>query len=242
MTPNDPDAKPPVLSTTLGGKTEEEPSSLHHLASLHALHGPPGAPSLHAARATSWRSSLFVSPRTAPFRVPLSEPHLQALGRGFVPGFPGCPWQDGEVEVDGLWESEHKWFIFSESEGEEEQDGEGGGRADVWRVHMYRSWTGVKLVELRIETRSPRPAQGASSSKDEVSAPDDRMKNGIEAGTREDEQGQDREEDGPSITHITFETHRDYKLKGADVALYKSVAREVCWWVLGVCLGPETAD
>lgn len=241
MAPNEPDARPTDLPTALSDKNDEL-RSLHRLASLHALHGPPGVPSRQPARATSWPASPFVSSCTMPFRVPLPERHLEVLGRGFVPGFPGCPWQDGEAEVDGLWEPEHKWFIFSESEGEAEQGGERGGRGGVWRVHMYRSWTGVKLVELRIETGLPRPARETSPSQDGVSAPDDGMKNGIDAGTREDEHGQEREEDGPRVTHITFETHRDYKLKGADAALYKSVAREVCWWVMGVFLGPETAN
>lgn len=103
---------------------------------------------------------------------------------------------------------------------------------------MYRSWTGVKLVELRIKTGFLRPAREDSPSQDGTLTPGDGTTDGIKTDIGKEKSQE--EDPGPRITHITFETHRDYKLKGADATLYKYVAREVCWWVMGVCLGPET--
>ena len=145
----------------------------------------------------------------------------------------------GVVGGVGLGEPTHMCFIFAFLDGfggwGGERGGEGDGERAVWRVHMYRSWTAVKLVELRIEAGLlGATREGYSKAQDGVLGPKDRMKAGIKVEEQE-------EQDGPRMTHITFETHEDYKLKGADAALYKYVAREVCWWVMRVCLGSELA-
>lgn len=104
---------------------------------------------------------------------------------------------------------EHRWVVYA------------AGEDGAVKLQMHRSWTGIKLIELTLDNHSigDTPLEADEARTDE--------KSGTIGGS------------GRGITHITFETHGDYKLKGADEGLYKSVAREVCWWILGVCLGPE---
>lgn len=180
-----------------------------HAAWLYSLHGPPGPRSALAPSSPA----PFVEPRTAEFRVPVSGVDLEVLLRGCSAYAPACPWQD-------VWDGEHeeevsegKWDIFAE-------ESVGGGV----RLHMHRTWTGVKLIELAIETSPRHPLL------DEITAPQD-----DEVPERE----RAKMDRGARITHITFETHGDYRLKGADEAVYKRVALEVCWWVLGVVLEEE---
>ncbi|KAL2105413.1 hypothetical protein VUR80DRAFT_8400 [Thermomyces stellatus] len=182
------------------------------IAGLYSLHGPPGpspAPVLPASPAAP-----FVEPRAAAFHVRISTRDLEALLRGCNPIVPACPWQDVYEWAEETGEvPERKWVIFAEQ-------GEGG----LVRVHMHRSWTGVKLIELTIDAASPSrcPLEGGPIP------PNDEGPEGMET---------DR---GPRITRIAFEMNEDYRLKGGGERLYKHVAWEVCWWVLGVPLGPET--
>ena len=191
------------------------------LAGLHSLHGPPG-PHPPLALPTC-PLSPFVEPQTTPFSVYLSRQDLAGLLTGCTLGMPACAWQDignaDEISEPGEIEEvpERKWAIYAV-----EEDGS-------LKVQMHRSWTGIKLVELTIDTSPPQLLPG-----DVVSLGS--------GGARSPSSSGDRvvADRGPRITHITFETHEDYKLKGADEDLYKYVAWEVCWWVLGVRLGPET--
>lgn len=184
---------------------------------LYSLHGPPGPP--RAPGFALAPAAPFVEPRTAEFRVRVEERDLEVLLGGCGAGVPACPWQDVcEAGEDGGEVPEGKWVVFAE-------EGVGMG---VVRVHMHRSWTGVKLIELTVDTVPSRPLlDGPADLGDDV-------------GPLAHANGQRVEmESGPRITHITFETHEDYKLKGADEGVYKRVALEVCWWVLGVWREPE---
>ena len=88
---------------------------------------------------------------------------------------------------------EDKWFVYADG-----PDAQGNAV-----VHMFRSWTGYKMVELKIKVPL-------------------------------DDDGEFEEEDS-KVTEITWESskerHRDQTEEGA-----KSMAREVCNWVLDVKL------
>ena len=206
-------------------------------AGLYSLHGPPGLPP--ASLLSPYPRAPFVEPRTVPFPVRISDRDLSALlagcncdvperdfsalQEGYDPNLPASPWQDvdGAAALSDPYGTgdvpENKWVIYSA-----EVDG-------IIKVRMYRSWTGIKLIELTIDDPPPPNIHENAPALEDDGAP----------GTTTKEQRTETY-NGPRITHITFETHEDYKLKGANELLYKFVAAEVCWWLLGVCFGPET--
>lgn len=202
------------------GDENDGDSRMAWLAGLYHLHGPPGPP---ASVLPMCPAAPFVEPRTVPFPVRLSAQDLSSLLGGCVSSGPACPWQDvcegGAYQgTEGGDAPECKWVVYAA-----EEDG-------AVKLQMHRSWTGTKLIELTIDTCT-------------LGSPLEDMPLGHNRDCNTDDKGGQLGEDGGSrITHITFETHGDYKLKGADEGLYKSVAREVCWWGLGVCLGRETGS
>ncbi|SPO03807.1 uncharacterized protein DNG_06490 [Cephalotrichum gorgonifer] len=230
-------ADKPNAATNLAGAGARR--RISWLTGLYNLHGPPGPPIPHTvALPTSWPTTPFVDLRTAPFPVELSRRELSILLRGFVPRRePTCPWQDTHL-IDGpdaaaAWDvPEDKWFIYATEE------------RDAARIHIHRSWTGVKLIELVIDMGStpssppsehPRRGSWATPS-DDRDRDELYERRGDGAGRGKESGGGAR---GPRIVHIAFEMHGDYKLRWADERVYKVVAREISWWVMGVCLGPE---
>lgn len=95
----------------------------------------------------------FIKPVTSPWNVKIEPHQLPLLLLGFAPIEMGLPLQHlavGDLVRTHIFTStstkkserasEDKWFIFAE----------GPDHRGEARVHMHRSWTGVKLVELVI--------------------------------------------------------------------------------------------
>ena len=225
MTTNAPDPTPDAPDALLSGLSLAEPIDEMNdialrsasLASMYLLHGPPGQPARPAA--PTCHLAPFIEPHTAPFPIRISTRDLSDFFVRYEPSSTACPWQD--VRERGADEGsgdvpENKWVVYAA-----EEDGN-------IKLRMHRSWTGIKLIELTVDIFALR------------TSPEDTPFGDNGAPGTDTEAGRMMMNGGPEITHITFETHGDYKLKGADEGVYKDIAREVCWWVLGVFLGPET--
>lgn len=167
----------------------------------------------HRVLPWEWRNEPFVSPIEEPWNVKIQPDQLPLLILGFLPRLADYSivvdpsiFVVGETMTSHIFTSastrkdvsasEDKWFVYSDGP---DADGE-------VRLHLHRSWTGIKQIELVID-------------------------GGLE--------GYGKEGKGACVTSIIFENDPEKKWKDADVEEYKKVAREVCWWVLNVRLGPE---
>jgi hypothetical protein len=103
----------------------QEKSALRHWST----YGRPGEQQPGVRRATfiDWQTKQFSKPITSTWNATVPATEIGKLLHGFRPQA-----------------MEDKWFVYAEGPDElEEKDG-------IARVHMYRSWTGFKLVELKM--------------------------------------------------------------------------------------------
>jgi hypothetical protein len=152
----------------------DEFSALRHWS----LFGQKGEPSIRRVKGNDWgEPSSFQIPVTSAWNVLIPHTELSKLINGFQPRA-----------------MEDKWFVYADG-----PDIRGNAV-----VHMFRSWTGHKMAELKIHVPL-------------------------------DENGKVTEENS-KITEITWESdperHRNQTEEGA-----KTMAREVCNWVLDAKLG-----
>jgi hypothetical protein len=89
-----------------------------------ASFGQAGRPSSQRVTSSAWKTKPFQKPERVPWRVPIPADKLRILLNGFCPA-----------------EMEDKWFVYADGPDVD-------GRA---KLHMHRSWTGFKVVELDIK-------------------------------------------------------------------------------------------
>ncbi|KAH8660601.1 hypothetical protein BX600DRAFT_467918 [Xylariales sp. PMI_506] len=105
-----------------------------------------------------WRNEPFVCPVRTPWHIPVEPHQLPLLILGFLPRIAGDGGIDPSIFTVGdtirshifmsasqrndVSASEDKWFIYA--------DGPGGLDGEL-RMHMFRSWTGLKQIELVID-------------------------------------------------------------------------------------------
>ncbi|KAF1994666.1 hypothetical protein P154DRAFT_367764 [Amniculicola lignicola CBS 123094] len=141
-----------------------------------SLYGQRGEPAAKRAISTDWNTHTFEKPVTSPWNQQISRTELPKLLQGFQPG--------------GM---EDKWFVYADG-----PDAQGNAV-----LHMFRSWTGYKLIELELV---------------------------IELN----EDGEVMEKDS-YITEITWESNNERIVEQTEEKA-KTMAKEVCNWVLGVKL------
>ncbi|KAI9866166.1 MAG: hypothetical protein M1813_001727 [Trichoglossum hirsutum] len=108
-------------------KAEDGNITLAHSKALAhwSLFGRESLPSLTRVKAGSWKSQLFKKPMHSVWHLPVPPFQLGKLLNGFYP-----------------LEMEDKWYIYADGP-------DSSGRA---MLHMHRSWTGQKNIELEIQT------------------------------------------------------------------------------------------
>lgn len=89
----------------------------------HSLYGRPGAPATKRATAEDWKHKHFVTPATSPWDQMIPRSELPKLLNGVIPQ-----------------QMEDKWFVYADG-----PDAQGNVL-----LHLYRSWTGYKMVEAKI--------------------------------------------------------------------------------------------
>ena len=89
-----------------------------------ANYGQKGQPSAHRVGPNDWNAKAFITPITSPWKATIAPKDLPKLLNGFKPG-----------------EMEDKWFVYA--------DGPDANGDAV--VHFHRSWTGLKVVALKIK-------------------------------------------------------------------------------------------
>ncbi|KAM7194171.1 hypothetical protein V8F20_008091 [Naviculisporaceae sp. PSN 640] len=160
--------------------------------------------------ASAWKHHPFQKPATAPWDKPI--PRGVTMLTKLLHGF--CP----ETMED-------RWFVYADYD--ETDADENANDALLVRIHIYRSWTGFKIVEQKI--RVPRALLLLLSS-----AEDDEH----DAGSTTAEEGAGEEGEGAKITEITWETDRE-RWRGGGEPDAKETATSVCKHMLGVELEPE---
>jgi hypothetical protein len=86
--------------------------------------GQKGEPSTRRVQSPEWKTSGFETPVTSTWNIQIPRTELPKLINGFLPR-----------------EMEDKWFVYADG-----PDAEGNAV-----VHMFRSWTGHKMAELKIK-------------------------------------------------------------------------------------------
>jgi hypothetical protein len=86
--------------------------------------GHKGEPSTRRVLSSARETSRFETPVTSTCNIPIPHTDLPKLINGFVPR-----------------EMEDKWFIYAD----------GPDTQGIAVVHMFRSWTGYKMAELKIK-------------------------------------------------------------------------------------------
>ncbi|CEN60232.1 hypothetical protein ASPCAL02673 [Aspergillus calidoustus] len=153
----------------------------------------PQGPASRRTVASDWGIKPFRKPATTPWKVPIPVHAMPRLLQGDFPQ-----------------EMEDKWFVYADG-----PDGPDGSGAFV--VHLHRSWTGFKVVELR---------------------------GMVEAITTTGEEEKDGKVDGQVgkrvayISEIVWELDPKVVLDTTEERA-KSTARDVCEFVLGVKLVGE---
>ncbi|KAE8442094.1 hypothetical protein EG329_003852 [Mollisiaceae sp. DMI_Dod_QoI] len=111
--------------------SSKSPEAVHHPQAQgiahFAVYGQPHPTSAVSSRrilSTDWETEPFIAPVTCPWNLSLTPAQISKLILGFEP-----------VEM------EDKWFVFADG------PDEGGGV----RVNFFRSWTGNKIFEVRVE-------------------------------------------------------------------------------------------
>lgn len=145
-----------------------------------STYGQNGEPSEHRVTASEWKTTPFHTPVTSPWSVALAPTELTKLLNGFLPR--------------GM---EDKWFVYADG-----PDVHGDAV-----VHMCRSWTGYRMVEVKIKVPC-RDGDGEGEGADEVDA---------------------------RIVEITYESSPE-RCRGQTEEGAKTMAREVCRWVMEVKL------
>ena len=134
-----------------------------HILRHWSEYGQRGATPLRRILPSDWPSiAPFVHPRSAQWRVPIAAHQLPLLLKGFMPSESDSA-SIQQMMAQGLVSegdflqthsymstsekshnhiSEDKWFVYSEGP-------DADGRVEL---HMYRSWTGFKMVQLSIQT------------------------------------------------------------------------------------------
>ena len=187
--------------------TREQIEAIQHWSG----YGQRGKTPDHRITPWDWRNEPFVQPVEQAWNVSIEPHQLPLLLLGFLPrlatqGVPDHVFVPGETITLHIMQSaskrsdvsasEDKWFVYAD----------GPTASGEARLHCYRSWTGMKQIELVIDA-------------------------GLE--------GYGNDGKGAKVKAIICEMDQERKWKNADVETYKKVAREVCWWVLNVRLGPE---
>jgi hypothetical protein len=123
----------------------------------HGGFGQRGKTPEHRVLPSHWRHLPFSKPITTPWDVPVAPDQLALLLIGFVPMLH----QDQNLLVnrlrtgdtlkthivmssaleEGVIATEDKWFVYSNGPDADQEV----------HVHMHASWTGFKLIELRID-------------------------------------------------------------------------------------------
>ena len=102
---------------------EDNSLSLRHWS----MYGQPGDPPTKRVMASDWKTKPFAQePITSAWKVDIKASDLSTLLNGFRPR-----------------EMEDKWFIYAD-----EPDSSGQAR-----LHFFRSWTGMKMAEVILQTR-----------------------------------------------------------------------------------------
>jgi hypothetical protein len=130
-----------------------------------SLYGQRGATPSHRVMPDEWKHLPFLKPETTSWHVPIAPDQLPLLLLGFKPRMSNTSGNGGFLELFAngivgpgdtinwhIYQSvslnpdmpalEDKWFIYSE----------GPDHAQEVRLHMHRSWTGKKMIELRIDS------------------------------------------------------------------------------------------
>lgn len=150
----------------------------HHSMYGRRRRGTP--PATKRTTSSDWKTKPFQTPMAAAWDRSIPRSELRKLLQGFKP--------------DAM---EDKWFVYAD--GPDEQ------RGDVV-VHMHRSWTGYKMVELRLEVEKE-----------------------LDGGVEEKEgEGEAEAEEGCGITEITWEA-----ANGVTEEEAREIAKGVCVWCLG---------
>ena len=147
-------------------------------ALLHwSLFGQKGEPSNRRVSSPEWKQTPFETPVTSKWDTTISHTELPKLLNGFKPRA-----------------MEDKWFVYADG-----PDAQGNAM-----VHMFRSWTGHRMAELKIKV--PLNEDG------------------------------EFEEGDAKVTEITWESNQKRYTNQTEAGA-KSMAEEVCRWVLDVKLG-----
>ncbi|KAL1836821.1 hypothetical protein VTJ49DRAFT_4622 [Mycothermus thermophilus] len=137
--------------------SEEQTTLIRHWS----MYGQRGVTPKHRVTPEEWRHFPFSKPETTSWHVPIAPDQLPLLLLGFKPRQSntspggGLFWrgvlQAGDTikmhifhsvsQNPDMHASEDKWFVYSE----------GPDHAQEVRLHMHRSWSGVKSMELRID-------------------------------------------------------------------------------------------
>jgi hypothetical protein len=155
-------------------------TSADELKALHhwSTFGQRGEPSTRRVGAPKWAPKPFQKPVTSLWDKSIPHAALAKLLNGFQPRA-----------------MEDKWLVYADG-----PDARGNAV-----VHMHRSWTSLKIAELKIQVPL-------------------------------DDDGKFKEEDS-KITEITWESDHEI-FRDPNEELAKSIAAEVCDWVLDVQLKP----
>ena len=150
-----------------------------------SLYGQPGVPPAHRVSGDAWKTKDFVTPMISPWDIPIPRADLATLLLGFRPR-----------------EMEDKWFVYATGP---------DARGNV-AVHMHRSWTGFKILELKIKIPlAPEGGGGGVGSEGTLA------------------------EDGARVTELVWESDPD-RHRNQTEERAREEARSVCSWVLGVKL------
>jgi hypothetical protein len=139
----------------------EEKAALQHWS----VYGQRGEQQPGARRATAidWQTKPFSKPVTSTWNATVPSTAITKLLNGFLPE-----------------EMEDKWFVYAEGPDELDE----GGTA---RVHMYRSWTGFKTVELKMRLSVDLVEKDAADAQiTEIiwESDDDRLRHPTEEGSK----------------------------------------------------------
>ena len=104
-----------------------DPTSQEVAALAHwSTYGQPGEPPSKRVTASDWKIKPFRRATTATWNVDVKPSDLSILLNGFLPRA-----------------MEDKWFIYAD-----EPDSSGHAH-----LHFFRSWTGIKIAEIVLQTR-----------------------------------------------------------------------------------------
>ncbi|KAB5578576.1 hypothetical protein GE09DRAFT_1090271 [Coniochaeta sp. 2T2.1] len=136
------------------GVSPEQAALIRHWSA----YGQRGKTPNHRVGPHEWRREPFSAPVTTPWHVPIRPDQLPLLVLGFLPRMSNNTniYSSGLIGVGdtitthifmsasrdpNMTASEDKWFVYADGPDEKGQV----------RLHAHRSWSGIKMMELRID-------------------------------------------------------------------------------------------